>query len=114
MPNSCARRWARRRRMRRTTHGDGWWAARPSRPEEGDGDDGEAGEQLEQQIEEATDRLQRLEDGLASFGADAFQNGGAIVCAGRDGRIEVHRGLIRPEDRKAVARKMAREEGEGD
>jgi ParB family chromosome partitioning protein len=88
-------------------------AALEARSEEDDGDDAEASERLEHEIEAVRERLQRLEEGLSSFGSDAFEAGGALVCAGRDGRIEVHRGLIRPEDRKRAARNADGDAGKG-
>ena len=59
-----------------------------------DGDD-----ELEAQVDEAQEVLSDFENGLLTFTDEAYATGGALVCVDRSGRIEVHRGLVRPEDR---------------
>ena len=59
-----------------------------------DGGDDEATEQRATHLEEAERELDEYAD-------DAYRLGGAVLCVGREGRIEVHRGLIRPANRKA-------------
>jgi ParB family transcriptional regulator, chromosome partitioning protein len=62
-------------------------------------------------IDEARERLEELEECLRVFGDDAYALGGAVVCVGRKGSIEVHRGLIRPQDNKRAP--AGRSSGEG-
>ncbi len=59
---------------------------------------------FESDAEAAREALEQFESALAEYGPDAFSIGGALVCVGRHGCIEVHRGLVRPQDRRAAAR----------
>jgi ParB family transcriptional regulator, chromosome partitioning protein len=59
---------------------------------------------LEADAGAAREALEEFESALEAYGPDAFANAGAVVCVGRSGSIEVHRGLIRPQDRRAAAR----------
>ena len=54
-------------------------AALQTLAEQDGADDSEASERLEQEIDDVTERLRRLEDGVASFANDAFEVGGALV-----------------------------------
>lgn len=71
--------------------------------EEDDAD--EEGERLQEQADEVQGQLRALHDELSTFDADAKAGAGAIVCVGRDGSLEILRGLIRPEDRPGAAGK---------
>lgn len=57
---------------------------------------------LERDAEAARDAAEDFEKSLESWPVDAMQGAGAIVSVGRDGQIEVHRGLVRREDRPPV------------
>jgi ParB family chromosome partitioning protein len=69
-----------------------------------DSADDDAVSALETDAETAREALEQFESALADYGPDAFSIGGAVVCVGREGRIEVHRGLIRPQDRRVASR----------
>jgi ParB family chromosome partitioning protein len=66
--------------------------------------DDEAVSALEAEAEAAQEALRAFESTLEQYDAEALSLAGAVVCVGHDGRIEVHRGLIRPQDRKAATR----------
>ena len=76
--------------------------------EEAEAADGDADEDaisaLEAQAEAAQEALRTFETALDSYDAEALSMAGAVVCVGHDGCIEVHRGLVRPQDRKATKR----------
>ena len=65
----------------------------------------EALDALEREAEEAREALDTFEKGLEAFGDEAYAMAGAVISVGREGNIEVHCGLVRPGDRKTVARK---------
>ena len=65
-------------------------------------EDPEAFERLEQELEGVQDQIKALESSIASYGDEAKAVSGVIVCVGRDGKLEIHRGLIRPKDRKGA------------
>lgn len=76
--------------------------------EEIDENDDDAWSEHEAKVDEARDRLAEFKEGLSVFDEHAYSMGGALVCVDRKGRIEVHRGLIRPEARKAAGVPVAR------
>lgn len=74
-------------------------------------DDGsiDEAEKLEQVCDDLRVTLRALEEGLSTYDAEAKACAGSIVCVGRDGRVQVHRGLVRPADR--TVQRFRRTEG---
>jgi ParB family chromosome partitioning protein len=68
---------------------------------EADNADDEEAERHETELDAVERELDEFERTLETYADDAFTVGGAVVCVARGGRTEVHRGLIRPADRKA-------------
>lgn len=55
---------------------------------------------IEQEYEEARALLRALDDSLFTFEESVRTRSGTIVCVGRDGKLQIHRGLTRPGERK--------------
>jgi ParB family chromosome partitioning protein len=55
-------------------------------------------------LDESRTRLRKLEAKYEAWSAEVMALAGAVVALDRSGRVEVHRGLVRPEDRKAAAK----------
>lgn len=66
-----------------------------------DDDEGADYRRLDERRHEVLAELKSLEEDLATYEAEVMTHAGAIVCVGREGQLQVHRGLIRPEDRAA-------------
>jgi len=79
-----------------------------------DEDDDDAAAARESRLDEAQQQLRDFEEGLATYGDEAYAQAGAVLCVGRGGGIEVHRGLIRPSDRKAISARRHQGDGEDD
>jgi ParB family chromosome partitioning protein len=79
-----------------------------------DDEDEDEADRLQQACDEVQDKLQTLEDSLSTYDTEAMAASGAIVCVSRDGRPEIIRGLIRPEDRADAARGAKRSASGGD
>lgn len=69
--------------------------------------DHDGGPDLEQALEDAEEALRDYEDSLCCYDDEAYAAGGAIVCVGRGGEVEVHRGLIRPSSRPRASSSAA-------
>ncbi|WP_083749159.1 ParB N-terminal domain-containing protein [Pelomonas sp. KK5] len=66
------------------------------------GDNGTSADEadrLEQECEDMQAQLRVLVEGLSSYDETGMARSGAIVCVGRDGAVQIHRGLVRPADR---------------
>lgn len=78
-------------------------------------DPDEEGERLQEQADEVQGQLQAMHDELSTFDADAKAAAGAIVCVGRNGALEILRGLVRPEERAcAVGKGKSAGKAQGD
>lgn len=67
-------------------------------------------EQIERRIADLNGRLIRLQQTCSTWTPEILSVAGAIVTVERNGELVVHRGLIRPKDRKAAARVVERPE----
>ena len=57
---------------------------------------------LEAEEERLQGELNALDEALAVFPAELMAQAGCVVYVGRNGAVEVKRGLVRPEDREAL------------
>lgn len=64
-------------------------------------------QQMERRLTELRPQLRRLEEKYAAWTPDILALAGAIVTLERNGEIVVHRGLVRPQDRKALGKAAA-------
>jgi len=74
-----------------------------------DGDPGDAGETqaMQRRLGELRSRLRQLDEKYMAWTPGMTALAGAIVTVDRDGNVVVHRGLVRPQDRKAVSKAVA-------
>lgn len=70
---------------------------------------------LEQTIEESNEAIRALDRALRDWAPEVCALAGAVVTIDRQGTLEVHRGLVRREDRRKLAEQAGRaaETGEG-
>lgn len=80
-----------------------------------DAADADRVEALEQTVEESDEAIRALGRALRDWAPTVCALSGAIVTIDRQGALEVHRGLVRREDRRKVAEQTGRaaESGEG-
>jgi ParB family transcriptional regulator, chromosome partitioning protein len=79
-----------------------------------DAADGEEVEALEQAVQQADDGIEALDRALTDWAPEVRTLAGAIVAIDRQGVMQVHRGLVRPVDRRDVilAVRAAQPQGE--
>ncbi len=68
-----------------------------------DGEDGTVGADISQEADEIQTELSQLAEKGAAYPAAKKALAGVIVAVNHDGSLSVHRGLVRPEDAKALA-----------
>ncbi|MDN4571903.1 hypothetical protein DBB29_24910 [Pandoraea cepalis] len=60
-------------------------------------------EALEQKLDDVRDRVERAQAALREYDPKLIEHAGAYVGIGRDGELHIERGLVRREDRVAIA-----------
>jgi ParB family chromosome partitioning protein len=60
-------------------------------------------ERLEQECEDVLAQLRAMEEGLSTYDETAMSCSGVIVCVGRNGAVQIHRGLLKPGGRMAAS-----------
>lgn len=75
--------------------------------EEDEPTDAAEAQKMQQRLTELRAQLRRLDEKYAAWTPDILLLAGAIVTAERNGDIVVHRGLVRPQDRKALGKAAA-------
>jgi ParB family chromosome partitioning protein len=64
-------------------------------------------QQLQRRLTELRSQLRRLEEKYSTWTPDILALAGAIVAVERNGSVVIHRGLVRPQDRKAAKKAIA-------
>lgn len=85
--------------------------------EEADADDDDLLDSIGEKRGNAEDRLEAVEEQLASFVAytpDQIAASGCYLYIGHDGKLVIEKGLVKPEDKKASAKAGANESGDAD
>lgn len=59
-------------------------------------------DEQEKRLEEIQERIDQLEDTPQGWSSDVVASGGAVVSIGHSGKVEIERGLIKPEDKPAA------------
>jgi ParB family transcriptional regulator, chromosome partitioning protein len=62
---------------------------------------------LEAEVEAIDAKLEKLRHDLSEWGADILAFAGVVVALDRNGEVIVHRGMVKPEDRKQAAKAAA-------
>lgn len=70
--------------------------------EEADEYDDDAGERLDAEADAIREEMTAIEDGLSELTLETMRHAGAVVSVGKDGKLLVARGLVKPEDRKSA------------
>lgn len=65
---------------------------------------------LHDQIREAQTTINKMREALSEWTPEVLAHAGAVVTFDREGKTTIHRGMVKPEDRKAAAKAAARTE----
>ncbi len=65
---------------------------------------------LHDQIRQTQTAINKLREALSAWTPEVLAHAGAVVTFDRDGKTTIHRGMVKPEDRKAAAKAAARTE----
>ncbi len=78
-----------------------------------DGDD-DVFLQLDMQRDEVAEQMASIEDATNVYSAESKRLAGVILCIDHDGKVKIHEGLIRPEDRQKVVQAQSEREASGE
>lgn len=65
---------------------------------------------LHDQVRETQTAINKMRDALSDWTPEVLAHAGAVVTFDREGKSTIHRGMVKPEDRKAAAKAAARTE----